>query len=557
MKLFDWLFGKKLSDTFIPDRTLSQQQNTVHTKASSKSTSHESRQSWKNLPDGFTVTDLESAKQFFMACDGDYDIMTKHFPDDVYKAFESFADYSTRRSFTKAFALKEFDRVLDGEDVFIPSVAAKVYSAARYWGLDFYDEDFIAKLTAVSKRSNEISPHTNDRFGREYPRQFQHDTWLKNYLAQYNTRDEDEVILRVQPLVDMTFDYLTAKYPDNHDYDIGEVIKLCSTLKGLILELQSPDASLGMEFSLFDESDLDKIIAAFSVICHGSAGHIKGMIYRLNCIYGIRTPAFFLTAASPAVDYGSSHSWDIFKFAVVFYQEDQAVYFECWRDRDGYLYPESRFREQYPILLKYKRELAQAIAYYRNRNASEAFLKSLDISYASLNFEKQKKLCEPFGECFADLRGRIKDQSIKDTLSDLLDSCEEISPIIGIDQTSFNEPASEQEIQECEERNGITIPLPMREFLMFSNGATLFENSTTVYSVSEIGKYTLDGYDDENAKLYIPIGDFIGDGTIFVLNKTSGEVGEYDHETGEVMLYSDFEVFLAAVMEYHCQDYEG
>ena len=40
MKLFAWLFGKKLSDTFIPDRTLSQQQNTVHTNASSKSTSH-------------------------------------------------------------------------------------------------------------------------------------------------------------------------------------------------------------------------------------------------------------------------------------------------------------------------------------------------------------------------------------------------------------------------------------------------------------------------------------------------------------------------------------
>ena len=82
-------------------------------------------------------------------------------------------------------------------------------------------------------------------------------------------------------------------------------------------------------------------------------------------------------------------------------------------------------------------------------------------------------------------------------------------------------------------------------------------NSTTVYSVSEIGKYTLDGYDDENAKLYIPTSDFLGDGTIFVLNKTSGDVGEYDHETGEVMLYGDFEAFLAAVMEYHCQDYEG
>ena len=506
------------------------------------------------LSDGFTVTDIESAKQFFMACDGDYGVMKEHFSDEVYKSFERFADYNTRRTFTKEFALKEFDRVLDGEDAYIPSVASKVYGVARYWGLDFYDEEFIDKLTAVAKLSNERSPNTNDRFGKDYPRQFQHDTWLKNYLAQYNNRGKE--ILKVQPLVDMTIDYLTAKYPDNHDYYIGEVIGLCSTLRGLILELQSPDESFGMEFSLFDENDIDKIIAEFSAICHGSAGHIKGMIHQLNCVYGVRTPAFFLTAASPAVDYGSNNSWDTFKFAVIFYRENQTAYFECCRDNDGYFYPESKFTEQYPVLLKYKRELAQAIAYYRNRSAAETFCKGLADNYAGSNYERQKALCKRFGDCFAYMRERIKDQSIKDTLNELLDCCEEVSPIIGIDQTTFNEPATEQEIQECEKRTGIKIPLPMREFLMFSNGASLFEYSTTVYAVSEIGEFTLDDYDDENAELYIPIGDFIGDGTIFVLNKTNGDVAEYDHETGEVSVYGDFEDFLGEIMEFHCQDYK-
>ena len=552
MKLFDLLFGKNASEISIPNGTNPRQQSFPGNVAPPNDPATH-KQPWESLPEGFTVTDTASARQFFMACEGDHSIMTEQFPSEVYKAFQKFTDHKTLYALTKEFALKKFNSVLEGGKERIPAVAAQVYSAARYWGMDFYDEEFIEKLTALAKLSNERSPNTKDRFGKDYPAQFQHDTWLKNYLTQYNNRGE--TIRKVQPLVDMTYAYLTAKYPDNHDYQIGEVIRLCNDLRGMILEMQTPDTSLSMDFVLSDEEETDKIIAEFSAICQGSAGHIKGMIHQLNCIYGIRTPAFFLTAASPAVDYGSNHSWDTYKFAVVFYQEDQTAVFECWRDKDGYFYPESRFKERYPVLLNYKRELAQAIAFYRNRSSSEKFRKTFANDYADNNYERQKALCRRFGDCFAYLRERIQDQSIKDTLTELLDCCEEVSPIIGIDQTTFYEPASEQEIQECEKRTGIRIPQPMREFLMFSNGASLFENSTRIYPVSEIGKFTLDGYDDENAKLYLPIGDFIGDGTMFVLNKSNGDVAEYDHETGEVSVYGDFEDFLGEIMEFHCQDY--
>lgn len=544
MGIFDRLFGRKPSDISESDHVKPHRQDALTKRVTSP------KHSWESLPEGFIVTDTETARQFFMACDGDYSIMTKQFPE-VYESFQTATDYKTRHDLTKEFAIKKFSSLLTGEEDNIPSVATKVYNAARHWGMDFYDDEIIAKLTAVADLSNKRSPNTTDRFGKDYPIQFQHDTWLKNYLMQYNNRGER--ILKVRPLVDMTYEYLTTKYPNNHDYYIDEVIKLCSTLKGLILELQIPDASLGMEFTLSDEDDIDKIITEFSVLCNDSAGHIKGMIHQLNCIYGVRTPDFFLTAASPAVDHGSNNSWDTFRFAAVFYQENLTAVFECRRDKDGYFYPESKFRERYPILLKYKSALAQTIAFYRNRNALEAFLNG--CAYASGNYERQKALCKRFGDCFAYMRERIQDQSIKDTLNELLDSCEEVSPIIGIDQTAFYEPATEQDLQECEARTGIIIPRPMREFLMFSNGATLFENSTTIYAASEIGKYTLDGYDDENAKIYIPIGDFIGDGTAFVLNKTNGEVGEYDHETGEVTIYGDFEDFLGEIMEFHCQDY--
>jgi hypothetical protein len=377
------------------------------------------------------------------------------------------------------------------------------------------------------------------------------DIWIENYLSRYNNCGEE--ILKVQPLVDMTYDYLTAKYPNNNDYCIDKVLKLCITLKGLILETKIPDASLGMNFALTDKDDIDRIIDEISAICNGSAGHIKGEIYQLNCVYGIKTPAFFITAANDAVDSGSNNSWDVFRFAAIFYRENVAAIFECLRNNDGYFYPEQKYREQYPVLLKYKETIAQAIAYYRNRIVSEPFCKNNNT--VNLNGDRQKELCKRFGDCFAHMRERVKEQSIKATLSELLDCCEEVSPIIGIDQTEFYEPATEQEISECEERNGITIPLPMREFLMFSNGASLFEYSTRIYSVSEIGEYTLDGYDDENAEIYIPIGDFIGDGTAFVLNKTNGDVAEYDHETGEVSIYGDFEEFLGEIMDFHCRDY--
>ena len=549
MKIFDKLFGsKKAKDKspIIPSNT------SIPIKPANPPAPPE--ENVPRLPENFAVTDVESARQFFMACEGSFKTMTEHFPKEMCEAFKSIADYKTRYAFTKEFALTKFDSVLEGKNEHLPQVAAHVYGVARYWGMDFYDEEFIAKLTALAKLSNKKSPNTSDHFGREYPSQFQHDTWLEDYLSRYNNRDE--TILKVKPLVDMTYEYMNAKYPDNHDYRIGEVIRICNELRGIMLEFQSPDPSMGMEFVLSAYDDIDKILDEFSSVCNGSGGHIKGMIYQLNCIYGVRSPEFFLTAASEAVDSGSNKSWDIFRFAVVFYQENTTAVFECRRDEDGYFYPERKYREQYPVLAKYKYTLAQAIAYYRNRNALEIFKKNVvDNSIFHSNYDKQKDLCKRFGNCFAYMRERISDQSISETLTELIDCCEEVSPILGVDQTTFYGPASEQEIRECEEKNNITIPIQMREFLMFSNGASLFENSTTIYDTAEIGKFTLDGYDDENAKIYIPIGDFIGDGTMFVLNKTNGETGEYDHETGEVMIFGDFEDLLAYIMEFHCNDY--
>lgn len=530
MKLFDALFGRKQS---------------AGKEAPAPSVPLTQTPAWQTLPENFAVTDADSARAFFMACEADDQIMTQHFPEKIYEDFRSVTDYQMRCAFTKAFALNMFDSALNGTSDRIPAAASKVFRAAQYWGMDFYDDEIIEKLTAVAKASNSVTQRTND-------------LWIGDFLQKYNNSGKQ--IMKVQPLVNQTYDYLMQKYPDNTDYFIGELIKLCSTLKGLMLEASEPDPALEMEFSLAEEQDIDRFLGEFSSLCNGSAGHIKGMIHQLNCVYGIRTPAFFLTAANDAVDSGSNRSFDTFRFAVIFFQENVTAVFECWRHQDGLFYPESRFRKQYPVLEQYQDVLAKAIAFYRNREASEAFRKQTEAEHPGFRFTderytRQEQLCKRYGDCFSGLRERIRDQSISQTLTELLDCCEIVCPMIGIDQTAFYPPASEADIRECEVRTGITIPLPMREFLMFSNGASLFENSTTIWNTSEIGKITLDGYDDENAEIYLPIGDFIGDGTQFVLHKTSGEIGEYDHETGEVSIYGDFEDFLGEIMEFHCRDY--
>lgn len=338
------------------------------------------------LPENFMVTDKDSACTFFMACEGCKKTMEEHFSQDVYEAFSNIADYQTRCEFTKEFALKKFHSILNGEADQIPSVVFQVYNVAEYWGMDFYDDEIIELLTAVAKASNEEKLPSND-------------TWIKKYLARYSNRGKE--IFKVKPLVDMTYDYLMEKYPDNNDYYIGEVLEICSSLKGIMLEMSSPDESLGMQFSVSEDKEISMILDEFSTMCRDNAGHIKEMIHSLNCIHGIRTPEFFITAASNAVDSGSNNSWDIYRFAAVFYSEKMAAVFDCTRHQNGYFYPESRHIEKYPILMQYQDRIAQAIAYYRNRDVSEDFIKHLEnanpeFSYYNAKYDKQKALCDRF-----------------------------------------------------------------------------------------------------------------------------------------------------------------
>lgn len=76
MSFLDKLFGKKSQNntTNITDKTNpkgSPQYNEADVKP---------KQPWECLPENFAVNDTVTARQFFMACEGSYDVMTEHFP---------------------------------------------------------------------------------------------------------------------------------------------------------------------------------------------------------------------------------------------------------------------------------------------------------------------------------------------------------------------------------------------------------------------------------------------------------------------------------------------
>ena len=94
MGIFDRLFGRKPSDISESDHAKPHRQDALTNGVTSP------KHPWESLPEGFIVTDTETARQFFMACDGDYSIMTKQFPE-VYESFQTVTNYKTRHDLTK------------------------------------------------------------------------------------------------------------------------------------------------------------------------------------------------------------------------------------------------------------------------------------------------------------------------------------------------------------------------------------------------------------------------------------------------------------------------
>ena len=79
MKIFDSLFAKKTDKAPISEKLSAMREQTEQ-----KSSEPAKKQPWECLPQDFAVTDTETARQFFFACNGSRTIMEKHFPKEVF-----------------------------------------------------------------------------------------------------------------------------------------------------------------------------------------------------------------------------------------------------------------------------------------------------------------------------------------------------------------------------------------------------------------------------------------------------------------------------------------
>ena len=79
---------------------------------------------------------------------------------------------------------------------------------------------------------------------------------------------------------------------------------------------------------------------------------------------------------------------------------------------------------------------------------------------------------------------------------------------------SFNTPASEVDILKCEKALNINLADDYKDFLRFSNGATLCYNDAVFYSTSDIISYDELEKSDDFPSDYIMIADIIGDGEV-------------------------------------------
>lgn len=113
---------------------------------------------------------------------------------------------------------------------------------------------------------------------------------------------------------------------------------------------------------------------------------------------------------------------------------------------------------------------------------------------------------------------------------------------------SFNTPASEVDILKCEKALNINLADDYKDFLRFSNGATLCYNDAVFYSTSDIISYDeLEKSDDFHSD-YIMIADIIGDGEILCFSRKKGIFVSYFD--GEEETFDSFLDFLKNIVSF-------
>ena len=128
----------------------------------------------------------------------------------------------------------------------------------------------------------------------------------------------------------------------------------------------------------------------------------------------------------------------------------------------------------------------------------------------------------------------IPNNSLTEEIKEIIRLCKILESVY---KFQFHAAATEEEISKWENEHGITIPESYKDWLRFSNGSIIANETAHFYGTKMIG------CDDEYVpNEYVVIGSLIGDGELLCFSKINGNIVSIDH--GKVFEYGDFKNYL-------------
>lgn len=108
-----------------------------------------------------------------------------------------------------------------------------------------------------------------------------------------------------------------------------------------------------------------------------------------------------------------------------------------------------------------------------------------------------------------------ENNSLKKEIKKLLELCKKDEKDNGERRNYFNEPITEEEMIDWEERNGAKIPESYKDWLRFSGKCRIAGNTATFWGPSEF-------HSNYVPKGLVVIGEMIGDGEVVCFSKNEG-----------------------------------
>lgn len=359
---------------------------------------------------------------------------------------------------------------------------------------------------------------------------------ILKYLERFSMNCENSIEF-ILTLINETEEYL-KKYAyeefikSRYASHEGHFRELSADLRRIAKEYSAPEKSV-YSFVKTDAEILD-IIKDSLMNEWNDTDIVKSETAELNCAYGVINDEIFLTGANYTANQSTLHSWEIIEFAVVILKEKYSCLFRCNLSDNGDFSFKS-YLNKYPKLKEYEKSILDAILYYRNNAARDAFLAEQGVhswrdlpKWNNYEYECRNKYLSQFPKVLRNVYARIPECSVKDAIIKLVDVSEEMIKSYQIKETDFAPPLTESEITEWEINKGIRLPAEYKEFLKFAGGVNLDFNFLELWGLDRIGN-GMEYLEKDGFSGFCDIGAYGGDGRTICISENDGLFYEWDH----------------------------